>query len=817
LTDDYRDEEAASLIQLAPWHLLLTYDLWPRHNWSDSSWKMLRRSTDGGQSWSDPESLVGGSGIKYWPRIGQSANGTVWIFYRNQTRTSPVVYNISYICSTDNGYNWSTEQNLPTDTGPKRGGVLFQPAPNKLWVFYSQRRSATGYDIYHQTSTDNGNTWLGGTPVIADPGNQFFGSIVWGPDRRLWLFYSQSAQDTGVYYRTSGDTGRTWSAPESLLAFPSAPYAVVDQTGKFWLALGATYGLYNSEVYYVTSVDTGRTWSDTSRLTSFAGYDWPTWFTLVDGQPLLLFDSERRDNSDVYCGHPDSLSDPNPPPCVPDWDTLSPSFWNPHTNPERPNWRQSFAFVALCQDEESIASARLVYSVNGVPQPDLPLYDDGGHGDYAARDDRWGRYIGPFPQGPNARVACQVRATDVDGNSILAHRESLIVTFMAIHDTGNLQLYISPYDGRDGDPSSSQPQSRFPSCRWPRDSMQDYLYEGNIWVGVVQGNETLVSCLNLESGVSDWATCAGDSLRWDSDTSDLSSHINIDDRNAAPRPIGIRVQKHSMSWHHWRYDDFIIQEYIVSNTGVNGSLTGVFAAFAYDFDAVNSEGGDDRVGFDGLRWLSYLYDNDLDPAGHIGLRMLSQAPRNHCWWKYAGSGDTTSDGGKFRLMATDTVMLPPAESADYRVMQTAGPFNLAVGQSETLVVGLVAGDGLAGIRANADAMEELYDNHYVIGVEEPESGRGDCLLTLEPGRPSVARRRVEIRYVVATEGNVDLMVLDPSGRLVRTLVSRSQRPGAYSVTWDGDEESGRLLNGGVYFVRLESAGAGVSRKLVLTD
>jgi hypothetical protein len=60
-----------------------------------------------------------------------------------------------------------------------------------------------------------------------------------------------------------------------------------------------------------------------------------------------------------------------------------------------------------------------------------------------------------------------------------------------------------------------------------------------------------------------------------------------------------------------------------------------------------------------------------------------------------------------------------------------------------------------------------------------------------------------------------LLVLDASGRLVRTLSASSAERGASSVTWDGRNQSGARVEPGVYFVkRGNSPGSGL--KLVLT-
>ena len=50
---------------------------------------------------------------------------------------------------------------------------------------------------------------------------------------------------------------------------------------------------------------------------------------------------------------------------------------------------------------------------------------------------------------------------------------------------------------------------------------------------------------------------------------------------------------------------------------------------------------------------------------------------------------------------------------------------------------------------------------------------------------------------------------------IETLVDGSMRPGAYTARWDGRDEAGRMLSGGVYIMRLGADGQTQTRKLIL--
>jgi hypothetical protein len=72
-----------------------------------------------------------------------------------------------------------------------------------------------------------------------------------------------------------------------------------------------------------------------------------------------------------------------------------------------------------------------------------------------------------------------------------------------------------------------------------------------------------------------------------------------------------------------------------------------------------------------------------------------------------------------------------------------------------------------------------------------------------------------IRYDLARETNVRLAIYDPVGRLVRVLVRGVQPGGARSAVWDGTDENGRRVAGGLYYYRLEAGGFLATKRMVL--
>ena len=79
-------------------------------------------------------------------------------------------------------------------------------------------------------------------------------------------------------------------------------------------------------------------------------------------------------------------------------------------------------------------------------------------------------------------------------------------------------------------------------------------------------------------------------------------------------------------------------------------------------------------------------------------------------------------------------------------------------------------------------------------------------------RPSPARGRTVISYVLPRAGDLSLVAYDAAGRPVRTLAAGRRPAGRYTATWDARETAT-----GIYFLKLASGGSSISRKIVLTE
>jgi hypothetical protein len=76
--------------------------------------------------------------------------------------------------------------------------------------------------------------------------------------------------------------------------------------------------------------------------------------------------------------------------------------------------------------------------------------------------------------------------------------------------------------------------------------------------------------------------------------------------------------------------------------------------------------------------------------------------------------------------------------------------------------------------------------------------------------PSHFVGNANVSYVLSREDNVELTVIDPTGRQVQTLVHGRQKPGTYRLVWNPRAQ----LPPGVYFLRLKTGTGSRTRKTV---
>jgi hypothetical protein len=101
------------------------------------------------------------------------------------------------------------------------------------------------------------------------------------------------------------------------------------------------------------------------------------------------------------------------------------------------------------------------------------------------------------------------------------------------------------------------------------------------------------------------------------------------------------------------------------------------------------------------------------------------------------------------------------------------------------------------------------------GVDPGENHLDGPVNYLHQSRPNPFNSRVTIRFSLASAGEVNLSVYDVAGRLVKTLLSGDAPAGENAIVWDGMDNRGHRVGGGVFWMQMTTSDGYISvRKMI---
>ena len=92
------------------------------------------------------------------------------------------------------------------------------------------------------------------------------------------------------------------------------------------------------------------------------------------------------------------------------------------------------------------------------------------------------------------------------------------------------------------------------------------------------------------------------------------------------------------------------------------------------------------------------------------------------------------------------------------------------------------------------------------GVEEEEISEFEVEIKKPTlfNLPNPTHGKTRIHYTLPFPSEVHLIMIDLTGREIRTLVKDKRKAGSYSIEWDGKDDHGVKLSSGIYFIRLDA-------------
>ena len=194
-------------------------------------------------------------------------------------------------------------------------------------------------------------------------------------------------------------------------------------------------------------------------------------------------------------------------------------------------------------------------------------------------------------------------------------------------------------------------------------------------------------------------------------------------------------------------------------------------------------------------------------AGELEARRLSFHPRVRLFGKTAPGGNT---GSSFIDLGNSNWFASLSDGSMYLVSNHQ--YLAHIGLEPDEYVWFDQQDVANGVDTVVEAALEWIDSENVTGVEE---NLIVDTFQLNQNYPNPFNPSTTITYVLKNESDVTLKVYNVLGQAVRTLVSERQTTGLKSLVWNGNNDGGNSVSGGVYIYRIEADDFVQSKKMVL--
>jgi Zn-dependent metalloprotease len=142
-------------------------------------------------------------------------------------------------------------------------------------------------------------------------------------------------------------------------------------------------------------------------------------------------------------------------------------------------------------------------------------------------------------------------------------------------------------------------------------------------------------------------------------------------------------------------------------------------------------------------------------------------------------------------------------------------FALFGGELGELQLRFIASDlnGASVVEALVDDLKIMAKGAFSAAPIQPDDA---IQFALHGSRVNPTPGATSISFQVPRSARVELDLFDLNGRKVRSLASETFTAGVHSVAWDGQDEGGRQVSSGVYYMRMKADEFSMTRKLVLS-
>jgi hypothetical protein len=276
-------------------------------------------------------------------------------------------------------------------------------------------------------------------------------------------------------------------------------------------------------------------------------------------------------------------------------------------------------------------------------------------------------------------------------------------------------------------------------------------------------------------------------------------------------PKGLQVRQQWYMNADAGYDNWAVLTLEFTNNG-SQPINGLYAGIVGDFDIGSSSTANIAVSDTVRRAVLMRQSTSENPsAGFVLLepeRYANIGALDHAVYVYPDS--CVTDGQKFRMLNGTIVQRNSNRAYDWSVFVSAGPFDLPVGGVWRMAIGVIGATSVSGFWSASDSCQHWYEANLLGVTEKPVN------IAATPERPLIItpnpfRNSAAIHYFAAQPGNLELTVLDATGRVISEQ-RFAVRTGTGTLQWRP-----KGLAAGIYFLRVRGAGNTANSKFLILD
>ncbi len=247
--------------------------------------------------------------------------------------------------------------------------------------------------------------------------------------------------------------------------------------------------------------------------------------------------------------------------------------------------------------------------------------------------------------------------------------------------------------------------------------------------------------------------------------------------------------------------------------------------FGYDGDIGNTISGyqNDSCGYyaDDSTKLVYVYDwPDTAKAMFTGVRLVKGGLSGNAGNKALFHQTVNAYGSSVQELDTLLYGMMTNPSFDTTVQNTDPMvyWVIPLGDRFTVNAADTLTDTIRFVWVNGFTKENMIRSAQGLKVSPPVTDPPyvkPSKTLLKNNYPNPFNASTKIEYDLSLEGRVTLIVYNALGQQVRVLADAWQKSGSYSVYWDGRDDKGGTVSGGLYFYRLKIGSYSLTKKCLI--